>query len=156
MNQPPYQQYPAPIPPPGNDPPRKRLGLITVLVVAAFLGVSVLGVGGYLVFRAVTKPAHNPVTAVILQPDEPESKKDEISRRLVTMPQIEVVFRASADELPEWFPGSRPWGDIHPEAFLVKLRPGIDADPLKESIRTWPGVHMVTDVTVTDKTIGTG
>ncbi|MFI7696979.1 hypothetical protein ACIBQ6_48480 [Nonomuraea sp. NPDC049655] len=55
-----------------------------------------MGVGGYLVVRAMTKPAHNDVTAVILQPTASQSTKDAISRRLVSMPQIDTVYYAGA------------------------------------------------------------
>ncbi|MFI9550499.1 hypothetical protein [Nonomuraea endophytica] len=156
MNQPPYQQYPAPMPPPGNGPLRKRPGLLAVIIVAACLGVGLVGVAGYLVVRAVTKPAHNAVTAVILQPTAPQPTKDAIKQRLVAMPQADTVYYASPDELPEWFLGKRPWGDTHPDAYLVKLKPGADPDVMQASLRTWPGVYMVTYVTVTDQTIGTG
>ncbi|MER6581035.1 hypothetical protein [Nonomuraea sp. NPDC001023] len=118
--------------------------------------MSLMGVGGYLVVRAMTKPAHSDVTAVILQPTASQSTKDAISRRLVSMPQTDTVYYASPDELPEWFPGSHPWGATHPDAYLVKLRPGIDPDTVQASLRAWPGVFMVTYVTVTDLTIGTG
>ncbi|MFI6505359.1 hypothetical protein [Nonomuraea typhae] len=156
VNQPPFQQYPAPMPPPGNGRLRKRPGLLAVIILAACLGLSLVGVGGYLVVRAVTKPPRNPVTAVILEPTASQATKDAIKQRLVSMPQADTVFYADAEELPEWFPGSRPWGDTNPEAYLVKLRPGIDSDTMQESLRTWPGVYMVTYVTVTDLTIGTG
>ncbi|MEU4222645.1 hypothetical protein AB0F17_00005 [Nonomuraea sp. NPDC026600] len=74
----------------------------------------------------------------------------------MSMPQIETIYDASPDELPEWFPGNHPWGDTHPDAYLVKLRPGANPDTVQASLRTWPGVYMVTYVTVTDRTIGTG
>ncbi|MEU5869681.1 hypothetical protein ABZ815_51560 [Nonomuraea sp. NPDC047529] len=127
-----------------------------MIILVACLGVSLVGVGGYLVIRAVIKPAASDVTAVILQPTATKPTKDAIMQRLVSMPQADTVYYASPDELPEWFPGSHPWGAIHPDAYLVKLRPGIDPDTLQASLRTWPGVYMVTYVTVTDLTIGTG
>ncbi|MBB5084784.1 hypothetical protein [Nonomuraea endophytica] len=153
MNQTPYQ----PTPPPGNGPLLKRPGMLAVIIVAACLGVGLVGVGGFLIVRALTKPANNGVTAVIMQPTAPQSTKDAIQQRLLAMPQAETVYYASSNELPEWFPGKRPWGVVtHPDAYLVKFKPGADPDTVQETLRTWPGVDMVTYVTNTDQTIGTG
>ncbi|MBO2458906.1 hypothetical protein [Actinomadura violacea] len=125
-----------------------------LFIFAACLAVSVVGVGGYLVFRAVNKPAHNGLIAAILDPSDSPSTKAEIQRRVVSMPQVAVDYDASPEELPRWFKGRHPWGDMHPEAYLVKLRPGADRDTLKAHLRELPGVYMVTDVPDTGRTIG--
>ncbi|MWA06151.1 hypothetical protein F8568_038540 [Actinomadura sp. LD22] len=128
--------------------------MVALLVLAACLAVSVVGVGGYLVFRAIDKPANNGLIAAVLDPSDSPETKDEIQRRIVSMPQIAVDYEASPEELPEWFKGRHPWGDMHPAAHLVKLRSGADRDTVKAHLRNLAGVYMVTDVPDTGRTIG--
>lgn len=140
--------------PPIAPPARRRPGLVALIIFAICLVVGVVGIGGYLVFQAVNKPAPNALIAVILDPTDSPSTLAEITQRVVPMPEVAVVYHASREELPEWFPGERPWGDIHPEAYLVKLKPGVDRDTVQANLRSLPGVYMVIDVPDTGQTIG--
>jgi cell division protein FtsX len=127
---------------------------VALIIFAVCLAVGVVGAGGYLVLQAANKPANNGLIAVILDTTDSPSMLAEIQHRVVSMPEVAVDSYASPEELPQWFPGRHPWGDLHPEAYLVKLRPGANRDAVRANLRDLPGVYMVTDVHDTGRTIG--
>ncbi|MEV0589481.1 hypothetical protein [Nonomuraea sp. NPDC050310] len=145
MNQPPLPHHP---------PPKRKPGLFALVIAATCLALVVAGVGGYLVLRAVTQPGPDRLIAVVQDPAIPTSVSEEIVRTVVAMPQVDVVYEASPEELPRWFPDHPPWGDLNPGAFLVKLKPDADRSAVQAKLRAMPGVHMVVDVPDTGKTIG--
>lgn len=145
--QPPYPQQPPP-------PARRKPGLVVLIVLLICLAVGVVSVGGYLILRAVNKSAEKALIAAVLDPADSPSTLAEITQHVVSMPEVDVVYEASPDELPQWFPGKRPWGAIRPGAYLVKLKPGANRDTVKANLRNLPGVYMVVDVPDTGKTIG--